>query len=141
MVETGAYPSASHFNPNFGGFYEASHFAARHKTNEETEKLHQATKWGVMLVQGGVAREVGFNDPLPLLCNPAIGIAQACKVIANLSRVYESETAIVAAYGAGVPRRVVPRRKFGVKGSQYFNQEYVDRVLNKVGELRRADDN
>lgn len=43
-----------------------------------TEAYARSFSWGLMQIMGEVAREEGFKDDLPSLCNPATGLIAGC---------------------------------------------------------------
>lgn len=88
----------------------------------ETEYCHQATSWGLGQVMGSVAREHGFDDHLPMLCIPEIGLKYMCKHIKRMAARYETNTDIISAYNAG---GVTMDSKTGM----YKNQEHVNAVM------------
>ena len=47
------------------------------------ERVDRSVSWGLMQVMGQVARELGYTDSLPALCQPWIGIEYGCKHLAN----------------------------------------------------------
>lgn len=48
-----------------------------------TEARARAFSWGLMQVMGQTAREFGYAEPLPALCDPVKGIEIGCKVLAH----------------------------------------------------------
>jgi len=63
-------PWAIRFEPAF-----KRHYIDALNLNNVTEEIARSISWGLMQVMGEVAREEGFKDPLPSLCNPETGIA------------------------------------------------------------------
>ncbi len=53
-------------------------------SSADTEWIGQKTSWGNMQVLGAVAREHGWTQPLPLLCDPQYGIEYGCRHLARL---------------------------------------------------------
>ena len=88
-----------------------------------TEEMAQRTSWGLMQVMGAVAREYGCVEPFvgSVLCDPQQGVEYGCKHLARLVQRFGSLVDGVAAYNAGVPKRV--------RGGDYANQTYVDKVI------------
>lgn len=89
-------------------------------TTVDTEKIHQATSFGLMQVMGSVARELGFDGQLTQLCHPEIGLHYGCKKLKSFMDKYGSLTDAVASYNAGNPFK---------SGTDYKNQQYVDDVM------------
>jgi len=127
-IESGIYPLATRFEPNWKYFWRTKEFAKSLGITEATERVHQATSWGCLQVMGAVARELGFTDQLPALCTPDNGIRMGCKKLARLSEKYENEEAIIAAYNAGSARRL--------PGGKWENQDYVTKVSERLRKLR-----
>lgn len=48
-----------------------------------TEAQARAISWGLMQVMGEDAREFGFTEDLPSLCDPEIGTEIGCKIFAH----------------------------------------------------------
>lgn len=53
-------------------------------SSADTEWIGQKTSWGLMQVMGAVAREHGYTDALPALCEPMHGIEYGCRHLARL---------------------------------------------------------
>lgn len=98
-------------------------FSAIEGSSVDTEWWGQQASWGLMQVMGAVAREHGFGDDFPLLCDPLTGLRWGCKHLAWVAKSYFNRygwSGVIAAYNAGSPRRV---------GGQWVNQHYVDTVV------------
>lgn len=50
---------------------------------DATEARARAFSWGLMQVMGQVAREAGYKDHLPMLCDPQTALEWGCKVFAQ----------------------------------------------------------
>lgn len=123
MCESSGMRSAARFEPKFNYLYSPDAFAARLGITRVTEEVFQKTSWGYMQVMGAVARELGFENMLPELISPILGIRFGCMKLKKLLDKYgyiRPEDA-VAAYNAGSPRR---HRDGG-----YVNQRYVTKVM------------
>lgn len=119
-VESGGKPSASRYEPNWRYFVTPDVFAKRLGITVETESVHQATSFGIMQVMGTVARELGFQDNLPKMIIPHVGIEYGILKLKLLIAKYQALPEAIAAYNAGTPRR---------DGTGKFeNQDYVDKV-------------
>lgn len=119
-VESSFNPNAVRFEPAWNLFVYPITYANTYKISLDQEKKWQATSWGLMQVMGAVARELGFDGPLPDLLKPENAIFFGCKKLGQLHRKYNNLNDIIAAYNAGHP-------KLKVDGF-YVNQIYVDRV-------------
>lgn len=124
---------SSRFEPSYKRFYNPDYFARMNGISIDTETRLQATSHGPMHVLGVVARELGYNDPLELLFTPEIGISYAIKKLKILCDTYESESAVIAAYNAGSPRKINVGPGSGMK---YTNQDYVDEVQETLKKFR-----
>lgn len=127
---------SSRFEPNFKYIFQPEVFASRNGITVETEKAQQSMSWGPMHVMGGSARELGFNDPLPILFDPAVGIEYGCKKLKAISELYKTEAAVIAAYNAGSPRKMILPGQ-SVPTAEYVNQKYVDSVTARLKVLRK----
>lgn len=127
---------SSRFEPNFQYLYQPDAFAVRNGVTVETERAQQSMSWGPMHVMGGSARELGFNDPLPLLFQPDIGIEYGCRKLKKLSETYELEAAVIASYNAGSPRKKILSGQ-ATPAAEYVNQRYVDSVTARLKVLRK----
>lgn len=45
------------------------------------EEIERSIRWGLGLVYGQVARELGFTGSLTCLCIPEVGVEYACKLL------------------------------------------------------------
>ena len=70
-----------------------------------------------MQVMGTVARELGFEGPMPQLCEPNIGIYYGCKKLFDLNRRHLTIMDALAAYNAGSPDSPAGR-KYAIKVSE-----------------------
>lgn len=115
---------ASRYEPGWKYFLDAdkiTEFCKKTSSSVATEKIHQATSWGLMQVMGTVARELGYEGHLPALCLPEIGLFYGVKKLKKcLSVPGRSVMDAIAAYNAGTPV---------VINGKYKNQEYVDAVM------------
>lgn len=99
-----------------------SDFSATAGSSVDTEWWGQQASWGLMQIMGAVAREHGFDEDFPTLCDPLAGLKLGCRHLVWLHRAYFDRygwPGVVAAYNAGSPRRV---------GGNWVNQHYVDTV-------------
>jgi soluble lytic murein transglycosylase-like protein len=96
----------------------------------ETEEMAQKTSWGLMQVMGGVARELGYDEPLTKLLLPEFGIEYGCKQLARLSKKYKKDSELIASYNAGSPRKDDRGR--------FLNQSYVDKVTTFIENYKKV---
>ena len=97
-------------------------FTAIGDQSRDTEWWGQQASWGPMQLMGACAREQGFKDAFPALCEPDHGLHFGCMHLADLVTHYKPRfgwAGVVAAYNAGSPRR---------QHGQWVNQRYVDTV-------------
>lgn len=86
-----------------------------------TERTCQMISWGLMQVMGAVAREHGFTNPLPKLCDPYTGLRYGMLHVRKFYDKYQNWPDTLSSYNAGSPRK-------NTEG-KYLNQQYVDSVL------------
>lgn len=96
-------------------------FAKINLTTIATEEVLQKFSWGLCQIMGSTARWLGFQGPIPFLCDPDINLTLACRYLAKLKEDHGVLEHIVASYNAGNVRRT--------SDGKLINQEYVDRVL------------
>lgn len=127
-AESGFGQWKTRFEPGWRYFYQSRSFAEKLGVSMQTEEAQQATSFGVMQVMGAVARELGFQDDLTMLCEPIVGAYYGCKKLRQLFDKYEIEPDAISAYNQGTPRKT--------KGLMYENQKYLDKVYNHLNQLR-----
>lgn len=124
MTESSGNPGATRFEPKWRYFYRPE---AMEPEEADSEKVKQATSWGLMQVMGSVARELGYQGDLVDLAQPQIGLEYGCLKLATLMHKYALHDAI-SSYNAGSPRQ---------DGTgNYVNQKYVNTVLGYLDELK-----
>jgi hypothetical protein len=135
MKESGClWPkNSSRYEPDYQYPFQPEVFASRIGISVETELREQKSSWGPMQIMGGVAREVGFNDAIPLLFMPEIGCAFAIKKLKTLIAKFGDETRVIASYNAGSPRY----RITGSGQKELVNSQYVDSVTQRLSVLRQ----
>jgi len=77
--ESGWNTYAIRYEPGFMAKYVAPLYTTN-KINA-TEAYARSFSWGLMQTMGQVAREIGYTDFLPKLCDPATGVLIGCKVL------------------------------------------------------------
>lgn len=134
-VESQYYPLAIRFEPKWAYFTQPEVWAYRNACSLETEKMLQACSFGVLQCMGTVARELGHNGHLlELIKYPELAIKFGIKKILKLQERYEDEKAVIAAYNAGSPRKIIGPNGTGYV---YVNQEYVNKVTAALTRLRQ----
>lgn len=128
QTESSLCPHATRFEPGWKYFYKIEAFASYNHITPDTERVQQAHSWGLMQIMGSVARELKYSEPLVKLCDPYAGAEMGCKKLKQLSSKYEDETAVIAAYNAGTPRKL--------PGGKWENQDYVSKVTERLRKLR-----
>lgn len=128
--ESNFNPAAIRFEPEWKYYYAPESFAKKLGITLATERTLQAMSWSVMQVMGAVAREFGFSTYLTLLSDPILGIFYGCKKLKKLYDGYENDAYVIAAYNAGMPRKI---------NGEFVNQPYVSDVLNRLSQLRAKD--
>lgn len=128
-VESSWNTWATRYEPLWKYTTAVNNFADSAKTSIPTEIVHQSTSWGLMQVMGSVARELGFTESLPMLCNPEFGILFGIKQLSRLQK-YEisgGQNDWIASYNAGSPRKK--------SNGKYENQDYVDKLNKAYSEI------
>lgn len=126
LKESGWITWRTRFEPRWSYFYKPELFASTLGITVETEKINQATSFGLMQIMCGSARELGFDGHATQLCDPEIGLFYGTKKLNELMKKYSHMTDVIAAYNQGDNRRL------GEPGFPYANQAYVDSVLKNV---------
>lgn len=125
-IESNMNPWAARFEPKWRYFFKITEFSKQNKITFETEKIQQATSWGLLQIVGSVSREVGYSGPLTKLCDPEIGLQYGCLKLKDLIVKYEKIEEAIASYNAGSPR---------YKDEEFVNQIYVDKVFGKLRDI------
>lgn len=129
MTESSGNPWKVRFEPQWRYFYNVNFFAQKRNISIPTEQNCQATSWGLGQIMGGVARELGFTEELPMLLDPTINLFYVGKKLRQLFDRHGDEEDVVAAYNAGSPRKT--------SGLLFENQKYVDKVYNYLRGYRK----
>lgn len=139
-------PEATRYEGRFERRY--IDFNTKYCTLPENIQDMLASSHGLMQVMGLTACELGLN-PLDLdqLYIPETGLEYSCQYLAKLIKKYGSNPqpgaavlqgknleAVIAAYNAGSPRKG-PK---GLGGARWVNYKYVNKVVKKYEEYRRA---
>ena len=114
------------YEPGWKYFYKTKDFAEVLLTTEDTEKVHQATSWGLMQIMGTVARELGYEGHLPALIDPLLNLTYGVKKIRLLRKKYSDINDIISAYNSGNPIK---------NNGIYINQKYVDSVYRRLSNI------
>lgn len=81
------------------------HYVMPQRGLTATEAYARAFSWGLLQIMGEVAREEGFKDPLPSLCDPATGLDAGCqhfkRKLSNADQ--DVSKALLAWNGGGAP--------------------------------------
>src|SRR5437868_3561650 len=78
MTESSGKAWAKKYEPEYRWLYKPEHYATLLNRPIEVEREEQMTSWGLMQVMGAVAREHGFADALPGLCDKMLGLRYGC---------------------------------------------------------------
>ncbi len=127
QAESAGNTYAMRYEPKWKYFLRIEDFAKETISSVDTERVGQATSWGLMQVMGTVARERGFKGWFSELCNPETGIKYGCAHLDVKLAKYRKMDDTIAAYNAGSPIRNTQ--------NQYINQNYVDKVLGYYSQL------
>lgn len=120
MNESGGNSCAIRYEPQYKYLFFPREFSEQLHLTLETETFAQKTSWGLMQVMGGVARELGFKEHFPSLCNPETGIDWGAKKLKLCIDKTGSMQEAAAMYNAGSVRYT--------SGKLFENQRYVDGV-------------
>ncbi len=132
MVESGGNPNAKRYEAGYKWPLSAEmtkKYADRLGIDFETEYKEESTSWGLVQVMGTVAREHGFLNRLPMLCNPSIGLEYGCMHLGKMLKRWPLWKDAVSAYNQGSPR------KKDDGSNDYKNQKYVDLVFKYCDEI------
>lgn len=114
---------ATRYEPHFKYFHKPEYFANLNHVTLDTEKIQQATSWGLLQVMGCVAREFDHKGHLVELCHPQVGLKFGALKLSQLIRKYGYSTDAIAAYNAGSPV---------LQNGVYINQEYVNKFTKTL---------
>lgn len=102
-VESSHEPWATRYEPGWRWFADVDFHAGETRITKATERVQQATSWGLMQVMGAVSRELGYRGHLPGLCTPHWGLYYGCMKLQQLYEKHGSVMDALAAYNAGRP--------------------------------------
>lgn len=128
--ESAGDPRAARFEPTCKYNFKGKKFAEMLHISEATEVNFQNCSWGLMQVMGCKARELEYQEHLPDLRVPEIGILYGCKVIEGLQKRYRMMDDLIAAYNAGSALR---------RDNKYINNDYVEAVKFKWAKLEKLE--
>lgn len=120
QIESGGKTWATRYEPHWKWFKDVPKWAKELSQSEETERVAQATSYGLMQVMGAVCREMNFRGYLTQVCITEVGIRCGCMKLQSLFKKYEVQDDAIAAYNQG------DNRKSPV--GKYMNQSYVDKI-------------
>lgn len=123
-VESEGIVESIRFEPNYKHLSSPERSAARLGITVATETALQRMTYGLLHINGGTARWLGFKGPLTNLLHAPTNVRWALKYVAKLKERYRDERDIVAAYNAGSARRDASGR--------YENQQHVDKVFARL---------
>lgn len=127
-VESGLEPLAMRYEPGWRYFCQVTDFAEKNNITPDTERVLQASSFGLGQVMGAVMREHGYTGPLQrALSDPLLAVRYSAKHLKKFLEKYTEEEAI-SAYNQGSPRRT--------PGGMFENQRYVDKVCFILRGLR-----
>jgi soluble lytic murein transglycosylase-like protein len=128
--ETNLDPNKTRFESEWTYFHLPTYYSQKNGISLKTEKCLQSISWGAMQVMGAVCRELGYEDQLPLMIRPELGILFGCRKLKSLSAKYSVEYDVIAAYNAGTPIKDI--------NGMYKNMFYVQDVSNRLRNLRKG---
>ena len=113
---------AVRYEPKFSSNVISEKYAKINATTNLTEQQLQKFSWGLCQIMGATARWLGFQGPLPYLCEPNTNLIWGCRYLAKLKNEYGTLEYIISAYNQGSIRRL--------EDGKFSNQAYVDKVLS-----------
>lgn len=128
QVESGLEPFTARYEPRWKYWYKVGEFASGLGITRDTEKIFQATSWGLMQVMGTVARELGFDRHLTELTNPRYNVIVGVQKLKELHDQWRDTEAVISAYNQGSPRKAAD--------GTFKNQAYVSKVMKQYSALK-----
>jgi len=123
-VESAGHAYATRYESRWRWFLTTRKFSRSILSSDKTERVHQATSWGLMQVMGTVARELGFKGRMPELCKPDIGVKYGVMKLASQLKRQKNLKDALSAYNSGRPAN---KSKAG--------RLYAEKVMNRTDEL------
>jgi len=124
VVESNVNSCAVRYEDHWSYLLHPRIWAERVGSTVSTETTGQKTSWGYMQVMGTVAREHGFDDFFPRLCEPKTGIWYGAEHYKKHFKEFGKREDALAAYNGGASA-VLNR----TPGGNYPNEAYVDKVM------------
>jgi len=120
--ESAFNPYTARYEPHYRWLYKPEKFYKTYSSSIKTEIVFQKTSWGLMQVMGALARELGYEKPLPFLfvdveAQLGLGITYFKMLLDRYGNIEDA----VSAYNAGYPAKN--------EAGMYINQNYVSDVL------------
>ena len=126
QTESSGNQYATRYEPHFKYLVKTKQMSLDNGITEETEIILQKMSWSYTQIMGGVARELGFDDDMPMLCGE-LSILFGTKLIKKIASRYTNKEDIIAAYNMGSVIKAID--------GKYKNQIYVDKVLGYLNTL------
>jgi len=126
-VETGLDPTKVRFEPNWEYLVNPARYSQVLGITVETEMQLQRFSYGPLQIMGSNARVLGYNGMLTLLSQSPLGAMYGVKFIQTLKKKFTDEKDVISSYNQGQPTKI---------NGSYKNQNYVDKVCNRLRELR-----
>lgn len=120
-IESSFDPRISKFEPGVKP-ERAALFTGFLHVDQETEENGQRVSYGLMQILGLTARNLGFSKHFIELYEPDTNLFWGCKLLQQLTRRFEEEDEVIAAYNDGNARRT--------QDGTFVVQGYVDKVKN-----------
>ena len=121
QVESGGRKYATRFESEWRYFFRVEHFSLLNYITFKTERVAQQQSWGLFQIMGSVARELGHDGPLSMLCDYRVNTYYFFKKLNELFERYTRLNDVISSYNQGGPY-------MNEKG-QYKNYKYVNKVL------------
>jgi len=125
--ESGGRAHAIRFEPKWKYFCTPEVYAKKNGVSLETERNSQMISWSYCQIMGGVARELGFDGPMPKLCDATLNFHFAALKLASIFKKYPAMDDAISAYNQGSNRKNAD--------GKHVNFAYVHSVMRYIDEL------
>lgn len=131
-VESSFQSAATRYEPNWRYYLDVERFAEMSGVSKETERVQQATSFGLMQIMGSVCRELGYTGKLAeLIARPDMCLDVCLKKLKRIMERFDNEDFVIAAWNAGTPKKDA--------NGKFINKVYVDKVQDALRRLRAID--
>jgi len=125
--ESAGQPYAVRYEPKWKYFYNPGFYAKKNAVTVETERTCQMMSWSYCQIMGAVARELGYEGPMPRLCDATLNFKFAALKLVSIMKKFPAMDSAISAYNAGTPQK-------GSDG-KFLNQHYVSNVIGFIDQI------